>query len=635
MVLFLCLRKCRFSRVPTLWPVVVATLLLALGSCDSTRVVPVVSGLLATACVGQNTLSWEPQPGADSYNIYFASEEFTDLGEADQISIPEPPYFHAPLPNDTTYYYRVSAVNEIGEGPPSGLVSATPSMTPMNASDPLFEFQWHLRNTGQGGGTFGEDLNVLTTWDACLRGEGVRVTIVDEELEIGHEDLDQNTLASGHIDFAEGDGDPTGKGSREHGTAVAGIVGARDGNGIGVHGVAPRSTLVGYNLLVRYTSANLLDSFTRDVSNQAISNNSWGNITRAGDLRPALATFDMAMAEGLSNGRAGKGIIYLMAAGNDAACANDRLEECEVDANTDGYHNHRGMMVVAAVEATGERAAYSERGANLWISGPAGPGGDGLNITTTDRTGDAGYNPGDRDDEYTNKNYSKDFAGTSAATPALSGVVALMLQANPDLGWRDVRHILARTARKIDPGDPGWATNGGEYNINHGYGFGYPDTEAAINCATGWSNVSAELSAGPYTSEPVKKIPNNDPNNDMIGVSDTISISGSGIGAIEYINVTLNAEDHPASGDLEIVLTNDTTDTQSVLMPEHKCSSGCDRYADWTFASVFHLGEAADADWTLQIRDLDSDDAVMDDFGTFKSWSITFYGTAAAVGSCP
>lgn len=625
-----CLRKCRFSRAPSLWLVAMAALP-ALGSCDSTRVIPVVRSLLATACVGQNTLSWEPLPGANSYNVYFASEEFADLGEADQVSVPEPPYFHAPLSNETTYYYRVSAVNEVGEGPASDLVSATPSMTPMNTPDPFFEFQWHLRNTGQGGGTIGEDLNVLTTWDACLRGEGVRVTIVDEELEIRHEDLDQNTPETGHIDFAEGDDDPTGTPNREHGTAVAGIVGARDGNGLGVHGVAPRSTLVGYNLLARYTSANLLDAFTRDVSNQAISNNSWGNITRAGDLRPALATFEMAMAEGLSNGRGGKGIIYLMAAGNDAECANDQLEACEVDANTDGYHNHRGMMVVAAVEATGERAAYSERGANLWISGPAGPGGDGLNITTTDRTGDAGYNPGDRDDEYSNQNYSKDFAGTSAATPALSGVVALMLQANPDLGWRDVRHILARTARKIDPTDPGWATNGSGFNINHGYGFGYPDTEKAIDCATGWTNVGAELSDGPHESEPASAIPDND----MTGVSDTISVSGSGIGAIEYINVTLNAEDHPASGDLEIVLTNDATGTQSVLMPEHECSNGCDPYADWTFASVFHLGEAADADWTLRIRDLDSDDAVMDDFGTFNSWSITFYGTAAAVGSCP
>ena len=40
--------------------------------------------------------------------------------------------------------------------------------------------------------------------------------------------------------------------------------------------------------------------------------------------------------------------------------------------------------------------------------------------------------------------------GTSAATPILSGIIALMLEANPDLGWRDVEHILALTADKID-----------------------------------------------------------------------------------------------------------------------------------------------------------------------------------------
>ena len=74
----------------------------------------------------------------------------------------------------------------------------------------------------------------------------------------------------------------------------------------------------------------------------------------------------------------------------------------------------------------------------------------------------------------------------------VSGVAALVLQANPNLTWRDVRAILAGTARKNDPTDGGWSTNNAGYHINDNYGFGVVDASAAVTAAKTWTHLPAE-----------------------------------------------------------------------------------------------------------------------------------------------
>ena len=112
------------------------------------------------------------------------------------------------------------------------------------------------------------------------------------------------------------------------------------------------------------------------------------------------------------------------------------------------------------------------------------------------------------------------------------------------------------------------------------------------------------------------------PDDDAAGVSDTLTVAGSGLSNIEYIEITFSAADHTFAGDLEITLTNNTTGTVSRLAEVHSCPGlACTPHNGWVFGSARHLGEAADGNWILTVAD-----KVPLDVGTFQSWGLKFYG---------
>ncbi|NOX43496.1 MAG: S8 family serine peptidase [Gammaproteobacteria bacterium] len=494
-------------------------------------------------------------------------------------------------------------------------------------TDPLFIDQWHLKNTGQLGNNgvaakVGEDSNVEPVWNSCntgntCRGEGIRIAVVDDGMEIFHEDLAANVATGLSFNYLTNGIDPTPPSGTEnaHGTAVSGIIAARDLNNRGVRGVAPRANMVGYNMLQNATESNSADAMMRGFPDVDVSNNSWGPPDGTGNLAASSFIWRTAINNGLNAGRNGKGTIYVWAAGNGAIGR-------EIDnANYDGNANHRGVIAVAAVNDQGTKSSYSERGANVLVSAPGGEFCDTHTISTTDRSEENGNNISSTAgvSDYADTNYTKCMNGTSAATPVVSGVVALILQANPNLGWRDVRAILARTARKNDPSNVDWLINGAGFSINHNYGFGVVNADAAVTMARTWSNLGAEkIHVAPLITENVAI-----PDNDGTGIISTANIVGTTISQIESIEITFSAADHPYSGDLEITLTNNTTGVISQLSEIHFCAGAtCAAYDAWVFSSVRHLGEGADGDWTLTVKD-----SALLDTGTFQSWSLTFYGT--------
>jgi proprotein convertase subtilisin/kexin type 2 len=601
------------------------------GGGASTAVPPVPTNVSATARDANNLIRWTAVSAATSYNVYWSTTSGVNKTNGTKINLANNPQAHTGLTNNTTYYYVVTAVGAGGESADSAPASAMPTAVTA-AADPLYPDQWHLKNTGQPGansvaGVSGEDMNVEPAW-ANYKGTGIRIAVVDEGLEIGHEDLAANVAANGlSHNYLTGSSDPTndpkdvGPGNG-HGTAVAGIAAARDLNGLGGSGAAPRANLVGYNLLQNQTASNEADAMTRGSPNVHIYSNSWGPPDGLGTLDAPISTWRTAIDNGIAHGRGGLGTIYTWAAGNGAPTDNS---------NYDGYANYRGVIAVTAVNDQGKQSSYAEPGANIWISAPGGEFCDTHAITTTDRTGAVGDNPPAliyanppyNYMDYPELNYTKCMNGTSSATPGVAGVIALMLQANPTLGWRDVRLILALTGRVNDPTDPGWFANnnGTGYLFNHKYGFGVVDAGAAVTAAASWTNVPPPQKnfTTPPSSPGTPILDSTSPGVPGAAVTDTITVASSGIASIEFVEITFSS-DHTYSGDLAITLTS-PAGTVSRLAETHACNHACTTYSGWVFGSAAHLGEIADGAWILTVQDGAPNDA-----GTFLSWGLKFYG---------
>ena len=166
-----------------------------------------------------------------------------------------------------------------------------------------------------------------------------------------------------------------------------------------------------------------------------------------------------AMVKGVTEGRSGKGIIFVFAAGNEYDSGDD--------VNFYGNLNSRYTISVGAVSRYGVHASYSTGGAPLFVSAPSG----GTESYTNNVVALAGGG-------CTGGDY-----GTSTAAPVVSGVVALILQTNTELTWRDVQGVLAATSRKVQPDSPSWSTNAAGFHHSYLYGFGLVDANAAVNAA--------------------------------------------------------------------------------------------------------------------------------------------------------
>ena len=523
-------------------------------------------------------------------------------------------------------------------------------------TDPLYQYQWPLDNTGQtnfanAGGTVGEDMNVSGAHVAGYTGAGVVVAVVDEGLEIAHEDMVDNVV-SGSYDFIGGDTDPTkaGNGS-DHGTAVAGIIAARGWNDIGLRGVAPKASLKAYNWLLTQSNTNWIKTYGGETYSQDVDifNNSWGSSPRY-NYAVRNSTEMNTLNTTLPAMRGGKGAIFVKSAGNSyngdwyyySYCGRyAALGLSCTDANASSIHNNPNIIVVSALNAAGTLSSYSTIGSVLWVAAPGGEfgsdsaGGKPAIMTTDVQSCSKGYVGGgdDGDNAFNSKsnphaenpncNYNSKMNGTSSAAPNVSGVIALMLEANPSLTLRDVKHILATTSTQVDASIANvvvdgvtyheWLTNSAGLTYHNYYGFGRVDATAAVNAAK-------TQTAGSLGSQSTTSWTSTGTINTVIAEGTTVqrALNIATTGTVEYVLVRLNMS-HAQPSEMGFRLTSPAGKTTTLYQPHtilYWATTADDVYVS---ANAFY-GESLAGNWTLSMYDHTTNTEQM----TLHSYEIEF-----------
>ncbi len=309
------------------------------------------------------------------------------------------------------------------------------------------------------------DPDTLETIDAGYTGKNVRVAVIDSSFELNHPDLRFSN--SYNIFRKNKDITPDSTGDF-HGTAVAGVIAANRDNNYGIMGIAPDAYLIGLNGLFQiedsdYFSESYIEMFYTALDMHVdIINCSWETMDI---LDEAIEDVLQEVAE---EGRDGKGTFIVFSTGNDGTMKLTNEAALPF------------VISVGSIESNGKRAGYSNYGKRLDLVAPS-------NFVSLDLLGDNGFD----------EKEMGFVTGTSFSAPVVSGCIALILEANPDLTRAQVLDIIYSATKKVGEGN---YTDGSfsyeytynldqddpysrKYSKNREVGYGLIDVYAAVQKA--------------------------------------------------------------------------------------------------------------------------------------------------------
>uniref|UniRef100_A0A0K2T2H0 furin n=1 Tax=Lepeophtheirus salmonis TaxID=72036 RepID=A0A0K2T2H0_LEPSM len=479
-------------------------------------------------------------------------------------------------------------------------------------NDRFWPEMWYLNRGGDH-----LDMNVEEAWEGGYSGKGVVVTILDDGVEWDHPDLIDNYDENASADLNDRDGDPYPRydiiNSNKHGTRCAGQIAAAANNSYCSVGIAFNAKVGG----IRILDGRIFDS----LEAQALSYNrdyidiysaSWGPDDNGATVDGPGVLAKQALEDGIKFGRKGKGSIFVWASGN----GGKKSDDC----NCDGYSTSIFTLSVSSTSENGFIPWYSESCASslatTYSSGASNRRLREKKIVTTDLHGSC----------------TKSHTGTSASSPMAAALIALTLEANPNMTWRDVQHIVVLTARgsagsylKSDD----WSVNGAGREFSHSYGFGLMDADAMVKLAANWTNIPEQMIC--HSSEVIYE-------NGLVGEQDSeiesktnASLCSEEIKSLEHIHLFIDLDSTSRRGDLSVSLTSPSGTTSRLLnfRPFDDERVGFASFNNWPMMSVHFWGENItnkDLDeWTLKVINRGNGVA------SLKRWKLRFYGSNSAL----
>ncbi|CAC5357117.1 FURIN [Mytilus coruscus] len=443
--------------------------------------------------------------------------------------------------------------------------------------DPELTDMWHLN------GVMKYPHNIEEAWALGYTGKGITVGVIDTLMQTNHIDL-TNMDESSSYDYYNDDDDPNPPDSTMyHGTSVAGIIGATKGNNYCAVGVAYNATLIAIGLL-GLSGGNIL---TDSQQAMALSHmydtidiycNSYG--PTGSYSSSSLGSFRQAAYKNNANyGRQGKGNIYVFAAGNGGSIATP---------NTKSHHT---TIYTIGIQSVGYDyvVRYGEIGSSILASAYGGSVFD-RSLTSTS----------------TNSGCRDGLRGTSFAAPIAVGIIALALEANNDLTWRDVQHLIVRTSKPYGFKDHydienKWQRTGAGLRVHHKMGFGLMNAEAMVKMAIKWKTVPEQLTWQSKVSSPNMTLEERSKAKSKIDVSR----DDCPIRHLEHVMATVSFNYSCCRGAVEVYLVS-PSGTKVVLLPK-RYNDASFTYTEsgtftWTYKVVHLWGENPLGKWKVLLK---------------------------------
>uniref|UniRef100_A0A8C6GMD3 Prohormone convertase 3 n=1 Tax=Mus spicilegus TaxID=10103 RepID=A0A8C6GMD3_MUSSI len=470
-------------------------------------------------------------------------------------------------------------------------------------TDPWFSKQWYMNKEIQ------QDLNILKAWNQGLTGRGVVISILDDGIEKDHPDLWANYDPLASYDFNDYDPDPqpryTPNDENRHGTRCAGEVSATANNGFCGAGVAFNARIGGVRMLDgAITDIVEAQSLSLQPQHIHIYSASWGPEDDGRTVDgPGLLTQE-AFRRGVTKGRQGLGTLFIWASGNGGL----HYDNC----NCDGYTNSIHTLSVGSTTRQGRVPWYSEACASTFTTTFSSGVVTDPQIVTTDLH-----------HQCTDKH-----TGTSASAPLAAGMIALALEANPLLTWRDLQHLVVRASRPAQLQAEDWRINGVGRQVSHHYGYGLLDAGLLVDLARVW------LPTKPQKKCAIRVVHTPTPILPRMLVPKNVTACSDGsrrrlIRSLEHVQVQLSLS-YSRRGDLEIFLTS-PMGTRSTLVAIRPLDISGQGYNNWIFMSTHYWDEDPQGLWTLGLENK----GYYFNTGTLYYYTLLLYGTAEDMTARP